>query len=183
MGSLRGRTRDSSWQWLFIGLVLGIGCSGLACLAGYAFNLIAFNLTGQASGIAANANTTPTIVTLIITATPQPGGVQSTPQVVVVTATNAVPGTVVAVQPSATPAVGPVTAAANPTRRASRHALIDTDHRKLGAHRRGLADDCGRQHLPRRHPRCLAHACSGTGQPHHAGDYHRRLVQHGHHAL
>ncbi len=46
MGSLRGRTRDSSWQWLVIGIVLGLGCSSVFCLAGYATNYIRFNLPG-----------------------------------------------------------------------------------------------------------------------------------------
>ena len=40
MSSLRGRTRDSSWQWLLIGLVLGLGCSGVMCLALYAVNYL-----------------------------------------------------------------------------------------------------------------------------------------------
>jgi formylglycine-generating enzyme required for sulfatase activity len=61
--NLRGRTRDSSWQWLMIGAVLGLGCSGVACLAGYAANLIAFNLPGQAMAF----NLTPTIIERMIT--------------------------------------------------------------------------------------------------------------------
>jgi len=40
MSSLRGRTRDSSWQWLLIGIVLGLGCSGVMCLALYAVNYL-----------------------------------------------------------------------------------------------------------------------------------------------
>src|SRR5438876_3975762 len=40
MSSLRGRTRDSSWQWLLIGIVLGLGCSGVMCLALYALNYL-----------------------------------------------------------------------------------------------------------------------------------------------
>jgi hypothetical protein len=27
---LRGRTSDSRWQWLFVGVVLGFGCAGVA---------------------------------------------------------------------------------------------------------------------------------------------------------
>ncbi len=67
MSSLRGRTRDSSWQWLVIGVVLGLGCSSVFCLAGYATNYIRFNLPGQDNGGAA-----PTSVVQNPTATPAP---------------------------------------------------------------------------------------------------------------
>ena len=67
MGSLRGRTRDSSWQWLMIGAILGLGCASVLCLAAYAANLISINLPGQP---VAGALTTPTIV--VVTATTAP---------------------------------------------------------------------------------------------------------------
>jgi formylglycine-generating enzyme required for sulfatase activity len=69
MGSLRGRTRDSSWQWLLIGIILGMGCSSVLCLAAYAANLIVFNL-----GQSVASNITPTPVTQqvrVVTATPE----------------------------------------------------------------------------------------------------------------
>ncbi|GAB4551795.1 MAG: hypothetical protein OHK0023_19120 [Anaerolineae bacterium] len=69
-GTLRRQTRDSGWQWLLIGLVLGLGCASVFCLAGYAAGLIVFNVPGQAPLVAANL--TPTIIERIITATPEP---------------------------------------------------------------------------------------------------------------
>jgi formylglycine-generating enzyme required for sulfatase activity len=71
MSSLRGRTRDSSWQWLLIGVVLGMGCASVVCLGAYAANLIVFNIPGQEAVVAAG-DTTPTIPVMIITATPEP---------------------------------------------------------------------------------------------------------------
>jgi formylglycine-generating enzyme len=90
MSSLRGRTRDSSWQWLVIGLVLGLGCSSVFCLAGYATNYIRFNLPGQAAD---GGGTVPTAVIQIITATPGPA-----------TATSPVPVAPTATQQAAAPA-------------------------------------------------------------------------------
>jgi len=66
MSSLRGRTRDSSWQWLVIGIVLGFGCSGVFCLGLYATNSVTFRLPGQAEPVAAG----PTV--MIVTTTPLP---------------------------------------------------------------------------------------------------------------
>src|SRR5256885_7578005 len=63
-----GRTRDSSWQWLIIGLVLGMGCASVFCLAGYATRYIVFNLPGQP---VAQVDGGPTAF-VIITATPPP---------------------------------------------------------------------------------------------------------------
>ncbi|HVO41645.1 MAG TPA: SUMF1/EgtB/PvdO family nonheme iron enzyme [Aggregatilineales bacterium] len=40
MSSLRGRTRDASWQWFLIGFVLASGCASVLCLGAYALNLI-----------------------------------------------------------------------------------------------------------------------------------------------
>ncbi len=38
--SLRQRTRNSSWQWLVIGVILGLGCSSVACLGGYVLGVV-----------------------------------------------------------------------------------------------------------------------------------------------
>jgi len=64
--SLRRRTHDSSWQWLAIGIVLGLGCSGVLCLGMYLLNVVRFTVPGQAD--VANA---PTVV-LVVTATDSP---------------------------------------------------------------------------------------------------------------
>ncbi|MEP7286812.1 MAG: SUMF1/EgtB/PvdO family nonheme iron enzyme [Chloroflexota bacterium] len=68
MSSLRGRTRDSSWQWLVIGLVLGLGCSGVACLGLYALNYVRINIPGQDNPAIVAAG--PTV--LVVTSTPPP---------------------------------------------------------------------------------------------------------------
>src|SRR5258706_15740254 len=59
MASLRGRTRDSSWQWLVIGVILGLGCSGVLCLGLYLSNVIRFGVPGQADIAAA-----PTVIVI-----------------------------------------------------------------------------------------------------------------------
>lgn len=41
-GSLRRRTRDSGWQWMLIGLALGLGVALVACVGLYAFDAISF---------------------------------------------------------------------------------------------------------------------------------------------
>lgn len=41
-GSLRRRTRDSSWQWLFMGTILGLGFALVICVGGYALGAITF---------------------------------------------------------------------------------------------------------------------------------------------
>src|SRR5260221_1756582 len=82
MSSLRGRTRDSSWQWLVIGVILGLGCSSVVCLGGYAANLLQFNLPGQAP------TEIPTSQVMIVTSTPPPATATPlvTPTVAVTTA-------------------------------------------------------------------------------------------------
>ncbi len=65
MSSLRGRTRDSSWQWLVIGVVLGFGCSGVFCLGLYAVGSLRITPPG-----ASDAPTASTV--LIVTTTPPP---------------------------------------------------------------------------------------------------------------
>jgi formylglycine-generating enzyme required for sulfatase activity len=41
-GSLRRRTRDSSWQWLLMGVTLGAGFALVLCVGGYALGVITF---------------------------------------------------------------------------------------------------------------------------------------------
>ena len=41
-GSLRRRTRDAGWQWLLIGLVLGVGFSAVLCMGAYAMGALSF---------------------------------------------------------------------------------------------------------------------------------------------
>lgn len=113
MSSLRGRTRDSSWQWLIIGVVLGLGCSGVACLGAYAAGLLVFNLPGQAPTTEAAVQivtatplpVTPTVPTLPPTSpaaasTQKPGVTAGTPA--------ATPYIVVPTKPGATTAATPI---------------------------------------------------------------------------
>ncbi|MDW8297832.1 MAG: SUMF1/EgtB/PvdO family nonheme iron enzyme [Anaerolineae bacterium] len=82
--ALRGRTRDSSWQWLVIGIVLGLGCASVFCLAAYASNLLVLNIPGQ---VAFASNQTPTVIererevtrVVVVTATDAPTVVSPTP--------------------------------------------------------------------------------------------------------
>lgn len=41
-GNLRRRTSDSSWQWLIMGMLLGVGFAAVACVAGYAVGVLNF---------------------------------------------------------------------------------------------------------------------------------------------
>src|SRR5688572_18642674 len=66
MSSLRRRTHDSSWQWLAIGVVLGLGCSGVLCLGMYLLNIVRFGVPGEADLASA-----PTVV-LVVTSTDEP---------------------------------------------------------------------------------------------------------------
>ncbi len=71
MSSLRGRTRDSSWQWLVIGLVLGLGCSGVACLGSYALGVIRVNIPGSVADVPTpTVGPSNTAVVMVVTATP-----------------------------------------------------------------------------------------------------------------
>ena len=73
MSSLRGRTRDSSWQWLVIGLVLGLGCSGVACLGSYALGVIRVNVPGSVVDLPTpTLGPTSTTIVMVVTATPGP---------------------------------------------------------------------------------------------------------------
>lgn len=68
---IRRRTRDSSWQWLMIGMALGVGCSLVVCLAGYVIGLIGLGDALEDSEPEAGSNVV--IVTQQqITATPPP---------------------------------------------------------------------------------------------------------------
>src|SRR5258708_1592474 len=67
MGQLRGRTRDGSWQWLVIGIVLGLGCSGVVCLGLYALNYVRIAVPGQ---VDANAPTVQVVQEVTATAAP-----------------------------------------------------------------------------------------------------------------
>jgi formylglycine-generating enzyme required for sulfatase activity len=95
MSSLRGRTRDSSWQWLMIGLVLAIGCCGIVAVGTYAVGLWAPNIPG----LALNPTAAPIVQTqvMVITTTPVP-----------VTATTPAPA-------NATTATGPTPFTVRPT--------------------------------------------------------------------
>jgi formylglycine-generating enzyme required for sulfatase activity len=41
-GSLRRRTRDSGWQWLLMGIILGMGVALVLCVGGYALGALTF---------------------------------------------------------------------------------------------------------------------------------------------
>src|SRR5579859_7618056 len=102
MGQLRGRTRDSSWQWLVIGVVLGLGCSGVVCLGLYALNYVRIAIPGQADA------SVPTVqAVLVVTATGSPVTVTSTIQAPTQVLTTTVPG--------ANPGLAPTTFNPQPT--------------------------------------------------------------------
>lgn len=92
-GVMRSRTRDSSWQWLVIGVVLGLGCAAVACLGGYAAGVVSLNIGGTPLA----ANLAPATVFLTQESVP---AFTPTPQVIIVTVTSA--GMTV-MQPSPTP--------------------------------------------------------------------------------
>lgn len=97
MSSLRRRTRDGSWQWLVIGLVLGLAFSAVVCLGSYAAGLISFNV-GSSAPIE-EVLVEPTVLVSEVAELPSPTPTRE-PQVVIVTATSA---GVVVVQPTPTP--------------------------------------------------------------------------------
>ena len=39
-GNLRRRTRDSGWQWLLMGVILGLGVALVLCVGGYALGAL-----------------------------------------------------------------------------------------------------------------------------------------------
>src|ERR1043166_5325991 len=94
MSSLRGRTRDSSWQWLVIGVILGFGCSGVFCLGLYAVGSLRISAPG-----APEVGAVPTI---IIVTTPAPEtATEAAP------ATSAVAVATEAVSANTTPSITP----------------------------------------------------------------------------
>ena len=97
MSTLRSRTRDGSWQWLVIGVVLGVAFSAVVCLGSYAAGLVSFNVGSSAPVEEILAE--PTVLVSEVAELPSPTPTRE-PQVVIVTATSA--GMVV-VQPTPTP--------------------------------------------------------------------------------
>ncbi|MBN2470648.1 MAG: SUMF1/EgtB/PvdO family nonheme iron enzyme [Anaerolineae bacterium] len=97
MSSLRRRTRDGSWQWLFIGVLLGVVFSAVVCLGSYAAGLLTFNVGPAAPSEATLAD--PTILMSEVAELPSPTPTREA-QVIIVTATSS--GMVV-VQPTPTP--------------------------------------------------------------------------------
>ncbi|GAB4574190.1 MAG: hypothetical protein Kow0077_19510 [Anaerolineae bacterium] len=98
MSSLRRRTRDGSWQWLVIGIVLGLGFSAVICLGSYAAGLLSFNV-GGGSAIVEETLAPPTVLVSEVAELPSATPTRE-PQVVIVTAT---PSGMVVVQPTPTP--------------------------------------------------------------------------------
>ncbi len=94
--SLRHRTRDGSWQWLGIGLVLGLAFSAVVCLGAYAAGLVSFSTGG-----APREENIPDPTVFVSEVAELPSATPTRePQVIIVTATSA--GMVV-VQPTPTP--------------------------------------------------------------------------------
>lgn len=89
MTSLRGRTRDSSWQWLIIGVVLGLGCSSVACLGSYAAGLLKFNVPGVAVAQDSTPTLGPTLTPVVITVIASPAPTSTNPSVATSAATTA----------------------------------------------------------------------------------------------
>jgi formylglycine-generating enzyme required for sulfatase activity len=46
--ALRNRTRNGTWQWFTIGLVFGLGCATVGCLAAYVLGAVSINIPGVA---------------------------------------------------------------------------------------------------------------------------------------
>jgi len=111
MGSLRGRTRDSGWQWLIIGMILGLGCSGVFCLGLYALNLVRFNIPGTGQEFA-GAPTVPASV-FVVTSTSEPTiptlAPTTAPTQALASATPLVQAPAAGGQASATPFVAAIT--------------------------------------------------------------------------
>ncbi len=103
MSSLRGRTRDSSWQWLAIGVILGMGCFSVLCLFGYATGVVTINMASLGQQPA-----TPTLAVMIVTATPAPVTPSQTPIPTVPLAaapSSTLPTTLIPTIPTITPFV------------------------------------------------------------------------------
>jgi formylglycine-generating enzyme required for sulfatase activity len=49
--ALRTRTRNGTWQWFIIGLVFGLGCATVGCLAAYVLGAVTVNLPGAVANL------------------------------------------------------------------------------------------------------------------------------------
>ena len=96
MSSLRRQTRDSGWQWLLIGVLIGLGVAAVACLGSYAAGLITLNVGSGAPEAEAIAQ--PTVLVSEVAELPSATPTME-PRVVIVTAT---PSGVTVIQPTAT---------------------------------------------------------------------------------
>jgi sulfatase modifying factor 1 len=99
MSTLRRQTRDSGWQWILIGVILGLGFAAVICLGSYAAGLISLNI-GASTPVAENL-AQPTVLVSEVAELPTATATRE-PQIIIVTATSS--GMTV-VQPTATPFV------------------------------------------------------------------------------
>jgi formylglycine-generating enzyme required for sulfatase activity len=102
-GSLGRRSGNAAWQWVVIGLVIGVACSATVFLAGLAAGVVGVSGQGAAFG--------PTNTPFIITATPLPATETPMPTEVIITPTSEV----VIEAPSPTPTTNPTELTPLPT--------------------------------------------------------------------
>ncbi len=96
MGTLRRQTRDSGWQWILIGVIIGLGVAAVVCLGSYAAGLISLNIGASAGAIETPAQ--PTVLVSEVAELPSPTPTVE-PRVIIVTAT---PSGMTVIQPSPT---------------------------------------------------------------------------------
>ncbi len=120
MSNLRRRTRDGGWQWLMIGVLLGIGFSAVICLGSYAAGLLTFNVGPAGPELEPLAGPTALVseVAELPSATPT-----HEPQVIIITATS--PGLTV-VQPTPTPLPPTPDTSASPTSAPEEEEVVGT---------------------------------------------------------
>ena len=94
-GSLGRRSGNAAWQWVVIGLIIGVACSATVFLAGLAAGVVGVSGQGAAFG--------PTNTPFIITATPMPATETPIPTEVIITPTDEI----VIEAPSPTPTTNP----------------------------------------------------------------------------
>ncbi len=123
MSTFRRQTRDATWQWLIIGVVLGLGCAAVACLASYAAGVITINISAGTPVAENLAGATVLVSEVAELPSPTPTFEQ---QVIIVTAT---PSGVTVIQPSATP----VPPTPDPNRPLTQEAATPTDEESPGA--------------------------------------------------